>query len=450
LSEDVYPEGANSTGSIVLFGLIAKEPGHAQSVDEKLQKEHNHAAIYTSTQHYWNLIAARSLAAYRVKLHASTHSGYTTMYVYLAQASPSKPIAEVDGERWMSPAHPRGDQLRRLLKAGEKSEGLTASRRRRTGGAAGSGGSASGAAAPAKRIRDGDILEICRAEGIRSCSALQALAKTRMDGGNAMLGEFCTARGAVRLGELVEAAWQVIDPPTPMGASSRLGKLEAAASNFPCVCGGIWAAAASRVLQNNNVDLASFCRDICRALQIGACRGVNIQLVGGPGMGKSFLFEPLDRIFNTFPKPLRDNPYSFGDLPGSDIMLWQDFKYKTNIIAWEDLLSIFVGEAVNLRVFRKPPVKHRNEAPLFLTARNKLGCLREDPQEQIDVNQAMDERFKIYQWTTPLPMAERRPDFPKCGRCCARFYREGAASAAPAAGPAGLAAPAAAAPAAPS
>ena len=72
---DVYPELANASGSIVLFGMVAKEMGHAGSSDEALHHEHNHAPVYTSMQHYWRPVAKRSLEHYGVKLHAACHEG---------------------------------------------------------------------------------------------------------------------------------------------------------------------------------------------------------------------------------------------------------------------------------------------------------------------------------------------------------------------------------------
>ena len=46
--EDVYPEPANPSGSILLFGAVAKER-HAQSKDEECRAEHHHAQVFCST-----------------------------------------------------------------------------------------------------------------------------------------------------------------------------------------------------------------------------------------------------------------------------------------------------------------------------------------------------------------------------------------------------------------
>ena len=198
------------------------------------------------------------------------------------------------------------------------------------------------------------------------------------------------------------------------------------ATAAPCTCGGIWQPGARRVLELQGEDIAAFCSDVVRALNIGARRGANMALIGGPGVGKSMLLEPFHDIFEVFGKPALDNPYAFGDLPTADVMVWQDFRYSTRLqgISFEDLLSLLVGESVNVRVFRGKPVTLRNKAPLFMTACTPVAVVREDPAEMRSLSQAAHERFKTRHWNVPLPFEERRSDFPACKGCCARFYMQ--------------------------
>ena len=57
--KDVYPEPANPSGSILLFGAVAKER-HAQSKDEECRAEHHHAQVFCSTRHMWKRVACHS------------------------------------------------------------------------------------------------------------------------------------------------------------------------------------------------------------------------------------------------------------------------------------------------------------------------------------------------------------------------------------------------------
>jgi hypothetical protein len=79
---DVYPEAANSSGSILLFGAVAKEQ-HAAAKDEELRGEHHHTPAYCSKRHLWRIVAKQSHEVYNVKLHAAAHEGYSSMYSYI-------------------------------------------------------------------------------------------------------------------------------------------------------------------------------------------------------------------------------------------------------------------------------------------------------------------------------------------------------------------------------
>ena len=88
------PEPANHSGSILLFGAVAKEC-HAVAEDET-RDEHHHAPTYNSKRHYWRKVADLSYSRYRVKLNAVAHDGYYSMYRYITQESRKKPQSELD------------------------------------------------------------------------------------------------------------------------------------------------------------------------------------------------------------------------------------------------------------------------------------------------------------------------------------------------------------------
>ena len=210
--------------------------------------------------------------------------------------------------------------------------------------------------------------------------------------------------------------------------ATRLGRLQAAAGRMPCVCGGIWAPGASRVLSLNGEDPRAFGHDVCIALSQGAKRGVNMAVIGRPGCGKSMMFEWLDQVFRVSGKPERESSFPLSGILNADVLLWQEFTYTKKTLAFEDLLSVLVGELTGVRVPGAPPVQHRNKAPMFYTARASITYRSGDAEEMADYNLAVSERFKMRRWSVQLRMAERRADFPACAPCAARFYLECAAA----------------------
>ncbi|CAJ1454063.1 unnamed protein product [Effrenium voratum] len=418
---EAYPDAANPTGSIVQFGAVAKER-HAASQDG-LRDEHHHCPVYCSKRHYWKRVADISYQKYKVKLHAATHDGYYTMYSYITAPTTKKPLAELDAEVFLSVDHPRGDALRQLLEAGAIAARALNGRQHKQQAEEAPQREAP-QRAPQKRFRSGDIFTLMEEHNLQNVLDLQGLANSLAQQGNPRLAQFCTSMGEDRLGQLLNAARGVMEAPTrvAMRQHSRLDTLRDAAMTSPCTCSGAWAPAALRTLTNNQEDVRRFCQDVCRALQLGARRGVNLAIVGVPGSGKSMLLEPLDGIFQVLGKPEARSSFPLAGALDAQVLLWQDYKHQDQTVLFEDLLSLTVGEMISVRVPHQKNQTFRNVAPLFYTSNFPLQVRRPDLEEATRLNQAMAERFCTRQWKMPLPEAERIPDLPRCSRCCAAFY----------------------------
>ena len=412
--EKVYPEAANETKSILLFGLVAKE-WHAESSKEELRSEHHHAACYTAKQHYWKPVAAYSVRHCHIAMHAACHDGYSSMYEYLRKPSAKKPMSELDAEPFLSDRHPRGNQLRRLLELGARGLQAREGRRRLSPSA--------GAEDPEpKRVRAGDIFHIVKEHGFRSALALQAHAEAVAGRGDLTLATFCTTMGTLRLQEHLNAAWAVVDAPQKIAApATRIDKLKACARDVPCTCGGVWKPGAARVLNNNAENIPRFGRDVCRALALGARRGVNMAVVGEPGSGKSMIFKPLDDIYKTMAPPESGSSFPLSALLDAEVLLWQDFEFEASTIQFSDLLRLLVGEKIGIRLPGSQNVPFKNSSPLFYTSNQKIATFRMPAANAMKKNQAMDERFAVRVWSRSLPLAERQADFPTCAPCFANF-----------------------------
>ena len=416
---DAYPERANRSESILLFGAVAKE-AHAAGSDGH-RNEHHHATTYCSRRHFWNKVAKVSYQKGRVKLNAVAHDGYVSMYTYITQPSRKKPLSELDQELYLSKDHPRGEALRKLLEAGSVHTRLQAARQKRS--AAGSGPSW-GMPPGGKRIRLGDVFGFVASQGVRSVLQIQSLACQASAQGDTRLAEFCTSMGDEKLRQAIDNAIAVLEAPQAMldQAASRMELLRRAAVGSPCTCDGAWIPGAKWVLQNNHEDIAVFCKDVCRALEVGARRGTNMALVGAPGSGKSMLFEPFDGIYKVMGKPQSGSSFPLAGAIGATVLVWQDWKHDDKTVAFEDLLSFFVGELVDIRVPHQRNVSYRNTSPLFYTSNSSLQVARQDTVLMGRLNSAMAERFTTRVWRNPLPMHARVADFPRCSRCCAAFY----------------------------
>ena len=95
-------------------------------------------------------------------------------------------------------------------------------------------------------------------------------------------------------------------------------------------------------------------------------------------------------------------------------------KYET--IRFTDLLSLFVGESLGLRLPGVANKKYRNVCPCFYSGRAPMQCGRRELEVASKLNGMMDERFTIFRFGNPLPLSQRDKSWPQCGKCAAAFY----------------------------
>ena len=327
---EVYPEPANRHKSILLFGAVASELCKPDENDER--HIHHHCPSFCSKRHYWKALAKLSYDKYKVRLHAATHSGYARMYSYITESSAKKPLSGLDAEVWLSVDHPRGDALRRLLEVGETQRRAFVGRRCLRPGA--------DEDAVVKRYRRGDVYDIVVKNGSRSGLEIQALAATQAATGDFALAEFCTSIGEEELEKLVRNAVGVIDAEKRLEIkrSTRIDLMYKVDAEGVCTCGGVWKAGALNVLAHQGEDVAKFCEDVCRALELGAVRGCNMAIIGDRGCGKSMVFEPFDEIFsNVMGKPDSKSTFPLSNILDAQLLLWNEYMHKDSILLFGDL-----------------------------------------------------------------------------------------------------------------
>ena len=252
--KEVYPEAESPTGSILMFGMVAKEQ-HKKASSTAQRDEHHHAPACCRQQHYWNKIAKVSIEKYNVPLNAVAHNSYLTMYAYLRRPTSKKPLSELDPEPFLSKWHPRGSQLVELLQS-SKAAGRLLSARDVQGSK--------------KRTRV-SVFEEVQKHQLRTVVSLQAHAYSEFSAGRAGLAEFCSRQGH-KLEDLIINAWSVIEAPQKQNSASEtlLSKLASASKELPCECNGLWAHGALKILRRNGIDAGIFRDAVLEALRVGA------------------------------------------------------------------------------------------------------------------------------------------------------------------------------------
>ena len=407
-----YPDPDTLTGSILIFGGVAKER-HAKAFGTHLRDEHHNCITFCSAQHYWEKVVRVSRENFQVYLNAVAHTGYTEMWQYLKDATPKKPLHELDAEMYLSPLHPRGQELANLLEAGARSRACRTGHQSALGRGHGRG----------KRARVDSVFDLIRTQNIHTAEDFESFASTEAAAGRLAVAELCTRAGH-NLTRTIQNARRVIDAArlADERTMSLVDKLLRAARDLPCECGGAWAVGAAQILLNNGIDRRVFSAAIIRALKMGAKRGVNIGLVGRAGSGKSTLLQPLEKVFKTASKPQQNSSFPLSNTVHCDLLLWQDYKHHEQTVSFTDILSFLVGESVDVRVPGERNIKVCNAAPMFYSGRAPISSSFSEPAARLEYDGMMMERFTTFFFTVPISMDERRPDHPQCAKCCAQFY----------------------------
>ena len=409
LYAEVYPDTNSPTKSVLAFGVVCQER-HAAGASDAQRALHRHVPTVATEQVYWNRLAKLSLEKYNWPLNAVAHDAYHTMFAYVRDATPKKPLHELDAKPYFSPLHPEGEQLSDFLRVSEGAANRNQRRGRQPNGDH-----------PPKRERCPSIYQLVKDHDISTVHQLRARACSEAAEGRTALAEFCAKHGS-KLSELVGNARAIMEAPARLAESEKtlLQKLEDAVLK-ECCCGGCWQDGAEQLLERNQISPAVFCAAMRRALDLGASRGVNIACVGEKGCGKSTLLEPLDKIFRAYPKPQAGSTFGLTDLKDFDVMLWQDYFHDEKTMKFTDLLALFVGEAINVRLVggNEP---YRNAAPIFYSGVVPMRCGLHDRTVSEKLNGMMDDRFAIFRFTQDIPMEFRQEQWPKCGACAARFY----------------------------
>jgi hypothetical protein len=142
-------------------------------------------------------------------------------------------------------------------------------------------------------------------------------------------------------------------------------------------------------------------------------------LTGPANCGKTFLLNPLNKIYHTFTNPA-SNSFAWVGAENAEVVFLNDFRWSPQIIAWQDLLLLLEGQKVNLPApkshFAKD-VTFEGDTPIFCTTTRPLtyvknGCLDYRETEMMSV------RWKVLNLTKQIPQSQQQ-DLEACSSCFA-------------------------------
>jgi hypothetical protein len=388
---------------------LGSPPARYVTVTERTKKgrAHGHMALQHTKLHRWRQVAER-LREMGFYVDFRETDTYPRATKYITETSPKKCLGDLDASPLVSPGHPPLRGARRtsdLPPPQDEAEDDGQAKKR-----------------VLANITPEEFYDICVDQNIRTRAEVMAYSAV-----DRRLVKFVMRQGH-RLEQLLSLAAELQRggaPPPPR--PSRLALLDEAAAT-ECACAGKWPAHAKTILQTQGL-VEAFPRAMYKALKEGRGKGSNLWLCGETNRGKSFLLEPLGKVFHLNGEPnLYENPaegkFNMESLPGKDVAFLEDFRVEENLFPWRIFLVWLDGRAFAIpRPRNLAPDDHmyKETAPVLVTTKEMPTRRRFGVEDRVETDQ-LRERFNILFF----PHRIQRPEgekIPPCASCWAALVK---------------------------
>ena len=274
-----------------------------------------------------------------------------------------------------------------------------------------------------RRLRREEVAEIVVQRGLKTSDEFMAYAQNMRNAGNPSIWSFnVSIPRSENLESFINKIWQQENSLEAI-ARKKKSRCEILREELSkqCVkdCCGRWERAAREVLAWNNIDAWTFTSAIWRLLEKGRGKGRNMILTGPGNCGKTFLFAPLDVIYDCFHTPATGT-FAWVDVEVKEVIFLNDFRWCPKLMAWAELLALLEGAAVHIaapKTTREKDILFRRDTPIFATSVSKVHFMNErgsicEPREQ----EMMDIRWLEFRLFRTVPDS-CRVQIPPCGRC---------------------------------
>ena len=253
-----------------------------------------------------------------------------------------------------------------------------------------------------------------------------ALAKDNLDEGYTSLMEFIANTPEKIYKELITKTWKAETGRKKLDrlTISRI-KVISDTLNGHCVveCGQekVWLSLAKEVLENNGISVYEFADAVRNLLIKGRGKKRNLLITGPRDCGKTFLLNPLNKIFNTFANPSSAS-YAFVGIHDKEVAFLNDLRWNPTMLPWQDFLNLLEGQSVHLPT----PKTHYSEdicvsadIPIFATSINAITFIGQS-NNIAGENDMMETRWKRFSLSRSISKDSQK-DMPACPRCFAEL-----------------------------
>ena len=275
-----------------------------------------------------------------------------------------------------------------------------------------------------KRMSIFDVSQLAVSKKIRTRLELLALANEQKREGKNDLAEFIANRGSKAVEEALTVGWELEEAEKKL-ERSKLTRVEVLAKQLEeqCVegCLGQWLVMAIDILNRNGIDVTVFANSVRVLLEKGRGKYRNIYLKGPANCGKTFLLNPLNRIYNTFSNPATTT-FAWVGAEDADVIFLNDFRWSKQIIPWHDLLLMLEGQLVHLPAPKSHYSKDAalsSDVPIFCTAKEEISFVKGGVLDATET-EMMRVRWNVFNFHAVISKNEQ-VEIQPCPRCFAEL-----------------------------
>ena len=411
---------------------------------------HYHAAVRCSKVSRW-LYAKNNLTEQHgivVNFKESPDGGfYHRVFKYISKSDTQiVPIAVLEG-------HPKTNALQNVIaeRANQKYVANRADARREAEAAEAAAVAADSAAGGGKgkskkekqpRLNLLNVAMIIRNGNIQTETELFAAAEDVRRADDGQLAQLVMRMGEKRRKELIRDSWRLAraGEEVLLQRKSRLDILkeyDADRTNCCCESLGTWLALAIDLCGKNNMNYREVGGAIYRCLVEGRKKHNNIIITGESNCGKTFLLEPLNKIFENVMNSPASSVFGWLGVDTAQVIYLNDFRWvnpvsnKQGLITWDAFLRLLEGNNCALPAPMNSHSKHLNlsrdnDVPILCTSRDIIRYYEQRFDEPQSNRHASENRMMIERWHEPIQLTHQFSEDEKavvepCGWCFCRF-----------------------------
>ncbi len=154
---------------------------------------------------------------------------------------------------------------------------------------------------------------------------------------------------------------------------------------------------------------------------MGRGKGVKIMITGPANCGKTVILDPSRVVYNAFLSPASCT-YALLGVENKEVIFLNDFRYKTQILPWNDMLLLLEEHTVHFAAPKTTyikDIKFEKDTPIFATSKGPIVFIKGGVMDERET-EIMAVRWKLFKFTHQINPEDQK-NGPSGGHCFSKL-----------------------------